>query len=81
MIVKNKKKLYQLSIYGYIFTIIVIFYYYNYYLLLKDYASDENYIEDILFKLLNKRGVINLGGKSQTIFDFVKNIKFFVPFA
>ena len=26
----------------------------------------------ILFKLLNKRGVINLGGKPQTIFNFVK---------
>ena len=26
----------------------------------------------ILFKLINKRGVINLGGKSQTVYQFVK---------
>tara|TARA_B100000886_G_scaffold500_1_gene368 strand:+ start:3480 stop:4190 length:711 start_codon:yes stop_codon:yes gene_type:complete len=26
----------------------------------------------ILFKLINKKGIINLGGKSQFIFDFVK---------
>ena len=26
----------------------------------------------ILFNLLNKKGVINVGGKSQTIYDFVK---------
>ncbi len=26
----------------------------------------------ILFKLLNKKGVINIGGKSQNIYDFVK---------
>ena len=33
------------------------------------------YHEDIvpfLFKLLNKRGIINLGGKTQSIFDFAK---------
>ena len=26
----------------------------------------------ILFKLLNKKGIINLGGKSQYIYDFAK---------
>ena len=29
-------------------------------------------IADILIKILNKKGVINLGGKSQTIYNFVK---------
>ena len=29
-------------------------------------------VAKILFKLLNKKGVINIGGKNQTIFDFVK---------
>ncbi len=37
--------------------------------------SNFMYHEDvvpILFKLLNKRGIINLGGTAQSIFDFVK---------
>ena len=29
-------------------------------------------VTKILFKLLNKKGIINLGGKSQYIFDFAK---------
>ncbi len=29
--------------------------------------------KNILFKLINKKGVINVGGKSQTIFNFAKN--------
>ena len=29
-------------------------------------------IADILIKILNKKGVINLGGKSQTIYNFAK---------
>ena len=29
-------------------------------------------IPQMLFKLLNKSGVINLGGKKQSIYDFVK---------
>ena len=29
-------------------------------------------VAQILFKLLNKKGVINIGGKSQFIYDFVK---------
>ena len=27
----------------------------------------------IIFKLLNKKGIINVGGPSQTVFDFAKN--------
>ena len=30
-------------------------------------------IARILFKLINKRGVINVGGKAQTVYKFVKN--------
>jgi len=30
-------------------------------------------IANILFKLINKRGVINVGGKAQTVYKFVKN--------
>ena len=26
----------------------------------------------LFFKLINRKGIINLGGKSQTIFDFAK---------
>ena len=29
-------------------------------------------VSQILFKLLNKKGIINVGGKSQYIFDFAK---------
>ena len=29
--------------------------------------------KNILFKLINKKGIINVGGKSQTIFNFAKN--------
>lgn len=29
-------------------------------------------VAEILFKLLNKKGIINIGGKSQTIYDFAK---------
>ena len=29
-------------------------------------------VAEILFKLLNKKGVINIGGKSKFIFDFAK---------
>ena len=32
-------------------------------------------VSKILFQLLNKKGIINLGGKSQFIFDFVKKDK------
>ena len=32
-------------------------------------------VTKILFKLLNKKGIINLGGKSQYIFDFAKKDK------
>ena len=32
-------------------------------------------VTKILFKLLNKKGIINLGGKSQYIFDFAKRDK------
>ena len=32
-------------------------------------------VAKILFKLLNKKGIINLGGKSQYIFNFVKKDK------
>ena len=32
-------------------------------------------IVPILFKLLNKKGIINLGGKSQSIFNFAKKEK------
>ena len=32
-------------------------------------------IVPILFKLLNKKGIINIGGKSQSIFNFVKKDK------
>ena len=34
------------------------------------------YIEDaaiVTLKLLNERGIINVGGKSQSVYDFVKN--------
>ena len=27
----------------------------------------------ILFKLINKKGIINVGGKSQSVYKFVKN--------
>ena len=30
-------------------------------------------VAKILFKLLNKKGIINLGGKTQSPFDFAKN--------
>ena len=29
-------------------------------------------VAKILFKLINKKGIINIGGKSQTIYNFVK---------
>ena len=29
-------------------------------------------VAKILFKILNKKGVINLGGKSQSVFNFAK---------
>ena len=29
-------------------------------------------VAKFLFKLINKRGIINLGGKTQTVFNFVK---------
>ena len=29
-------------------------------------------VAKILFKLINKKGIINVGGKSQYIFDFAK---------
>ena len=32
-------------------------------------------VAKILFKLLNKKGIINLGGKSQYIFNFAKKDK------
>lgn len=32
-------------------------------------------VSKILFKLLNKKGIVNLGGKSQFIFDFAKKDK------
>jgi len=32
----------------------------------------HNEVTKILFKLINKRGIINLGGKSQTVYKFVK---------
>ena len=32
-------------------------------------------VTKILFKLLNKKGIINLGGKSQYIFNFAKKDK------
>ena len=44
----------------------------------KAYANVRSnfiYQEDaakIIFKLLNKKGIINVGGNSQTVFDFAK---------
>ena len=32
-------------------------------------------VSKILFQLLNKKGIVNLGGKSQFIFDFAKKDK------
>ena len=32
-------------------------------------------IAKILSKLINKKGIINVGGKSQTIYNFAKNYK------
>ena len=32
----------------------------------------QDEVAKILFKLINKKGIINVGGKSQYIFDFVK---------
>jgi dTDP-4-dehydrorhamnose reductase len=29
-------------------------------------------VAEILFKLINKKGVINIGGKSQSVYNFVK---------
>ena len=29
-------------------------------------------VAKILFKLINKRGIVNLGGKAQTVYKFVK---------
>jgi dTDP-4-dehydrorhamnose reductase len=29
-------------------------------------------VTKILFKLINKKGVINVGGKSQSVYNFVK---------
>ena len=29
-------------------------------------------VAKILFKLLNKKGIINVGGKSQYVYDFAK---------
>ena len=40
-----------------------------------DYTTNFIFHEDVakfLFKLINKKGIINLGGKSQTVFNFVK---------
>ena len=41
-----------------------------------DFTTNFAYHEDIakyLFKLINKKGIINLGGKTQTVYNFVKN--------
>ena len=41
----------------------------------KDFITNFAYHEDItkyLFKLINKKGIINLGGKSQSVYDFAK---------
>jgi len=35
-------------------------------------------VSRILFKILNKKGIINIGGKSQFIFDFVKKDKKYI---
>ena len=35
----------------------------------------QEQVADILFKLLDEKGVINIGGKSQYIYDFVKKDK------
>ena len=32
----------------------------------------HNDVVKILFKLINKKGVINVGGKSQSVYNFVK---------
>tara|TARA_B100000085_G_scaffold223515_1_gene208673 strand:+ start:924 stop:1646 length:723 start_codon:yes stop_codon:yes gene_type:complete len=43
---------------------------------LKDMRKSLMYIEDaaiVTLKLLNERGIINVGGKSQSVYDFVKN--------
>ena len=40
-----------------------------------DYTTNFIFHEDVakfLFKLINKKGIINLGGKSQTVYNFVK---------
>ena len=40
-----------------------------------DFITNFIYHEDIakyLFKLINKKGVINVGGKIQSVYDFVK---------
>ena len=36
-----------------------------------NFTFHEN-ISKILFKLINKKGVINVGGKSQSVYNFVK---------
>ena len=33
-------------------------------------------IAKILFKLINKKGVVNVGGKKQTVYNFVKNFNY-----
>ena len=43
---------------------------------LKDMRKSLMYIEDaakVTLKLLNQNGIINVGGKSQSVYDFVKN--------
>ena len=35
----------------------------------------QEQVADILFKLLDEKGVINIGGKSQYIYDFAKKDK------
>ena len=37
-----------------------------------NFIFHENVIK-ILFKLINKKGIINVGGKAQTVYKFVKN--------
>jgi len=47
----------------------------------KDVEMNFMYHEDfakILLKLIDKKGIINVGGKKQTVFKFVKNSKKFV---
>ena len=46
---------------------------------LKDMRKSLMYIEDaakVTLKLLNEKGIINVGGKSQSVYDFVKEENF-----